>query len=396
MKYDFDSTIDQTGSGSIKYDGRGKAFGNANVIPMWIADMDFEAAPFISAAIEKRARLHTYGYGLHGDDYWNAYRNWLERRNGWKTEREWMDFTSGVVAGMSYAIRAFAGEGEGVVIMPPVYPPFAMQIKANGRRVVNSPLIPGPERYEIDFDGLAKALADAEALLLCNPHNPAGRVFSHEELMRIGELCCEHDVAIISDEIHSDIIFKPHRHLHIAALDERFAARSVTFVAPSKTFSVAGLSASVAITPDEEMRARLREELSHYHIEQGNIFETEAIKAAFGQGDGWVDQVCEYLDGNAAFAVGYFAENLPELRAYRPEGTYLLWVDFRGFGMPHEELKRFLIHSAEVGLSDGMAFGSEGEGFMRMNLATSRATVAEALRRIRTAYRETMAKHVKI
>lgn len=388
MKYDFDKTVNQVGTGAIKYDARESAFGNANVIPMWIADMDFEAAPFIAEAIINRANTRTYGYGLHGREYWGAYAGWLERRGGWKVEREWMDFTSGVVAGFSYAIRALTGEGDGVVIMPPVYPPFAGQITANGRRVVNNPLIPGRDRYEIDFEDLDRKLAEAKAIILCNPHNPAGRVFSREELMRIGELCCRHDVAIISDEIHSDLVYEPNRHIHIAALDERFAARSVTFVAPSKTFSVAGLSASIAITPGGETRARLRKELGHYHISMGNLFESAAIKAAYTHGDEWVDQVCEYLDGNAAFACRYLAEKLPEVKAYRPEGTYFLWLDFREWGMAQEELRAFLVNEAEVGLSDGKDFGEEGKGFMRMNLATSRAIVEKALGRIAGAYRK--------
>lgn len=386
MKYDFDKLVDQRGSGAIKYDARESAFGNANVIPMWIADMDFEAAPFIADALIDRAKLRTYGYGLHDDGYWNAYAGWLERRSGWKVEREWMDFTSGVVAGFSYAIRALTDEGDGIVIMPPIYPPFAMQIKGNDRVVVNNPLIPGKDRYEIDFEDLDRKLAQARAIILCNPHNPAGRVFDREELTRIGELCCKHDVTIISDEIHSDLVFKPNKQVHIAALDPRFAERSVTFVAPSKTFSVAGLSASIAITPGEEMRARLRKELDHYHIQQGNLFETAAIKAAYTHGDEWVDQVCEYINANMEFACRFLTEKMPQVKAYRPEGTYFLWMDFRSFGMTHEQLRTFLAKEAGVGLSDGEGFGEEGLGFMRMNLATSRATVEKALGQIADAF----------
>lgn len=385
MKYDFDKIPGQAGSGSIKYDAREAVFGNADLIPMWIADMDFEAAPFIYEALTERAQQHTYGYGLHDDAYWNAYAGWLERRGGWKVEREWMDFTSGVVAGFSYAIRAFTNEGDGIVIMPPIYPPFASQIETNNRNVLYNELIRGEERYEIDFADLEEKLKQAKAFILCNPHNPAGRVFSREELMRIGELCCKHDVVIISDEIHSDLVYKPRRHLHIAALDKRFAERSVTFVAPSKTFSVAGLSASIAITPGEEMRNKLRKELSYLHIQMGNLFETAAIKAAYTKGDEWVDQVCEYLDGNAGFACRFIAENLPELKTFRPEGTYFLWIDFSGFGMETEELIKFMATEAGVGLNSG-GFGPGSDGFMRMNLATSRATVEKALHQISTAW----------
>ena len=385
MKYDFDKTPDQVGSGAIKYDAREAVFGNANIIPMWIADMDFEAAPFIYEALTDRAKQHTYGYGLHDDAYWNAYIGWLERRGGWKTERDWMDFTSGVVAGFSYAIRALTSEGDGIVIMPPIYPPFASQIEINNRKVLHNELIRGRERYEIDFADLEEKLKAAKAFILCNPHNPTGRVFTREELMRIGELCCKYDVAIISDEIHSDLIYKPNKHLHIASLDKRFAERSVTFVAPSKTFSVAGLAASIAITPGEEMRNKLRKELSYLHIQMGNLFETAAIKAAYTKGDQWVDQVCEYLDGNAGFACRFLSENLPDLKVFRPEGTYFLWIDFSGLGMNTEELAKFMSMEAGVGLSVG-GFGPGSDGFMRMNLATSRTTVEKALNQISAAW----------
>ena len=406
MKYDFDKTASLSGSGCVKYDAREATFGRHDVIPMWIADMDFEVAPCISDAIIKRAELKCFGYGLHDDSYWNSYTGWLDRRGGWKVEREWLDFTSGVVAGFSYAVRAFSAEGDGVIIMPPIYPPFAAQIKANNRKVVHNRLIRGHERYEIDFEDLDRKLGQSHLLVLCNPHNPTGRVFSREELMRIGELCCKHDALIISDEIHSDLVFEPHRHLHIAALDSRFADRTITFIAPSKTFSVAGLSAAVAITPGKEMRGRLRRELEYYHIQQGNLFETAAIKAAYAHGGDWVDQARTYLDGNAEFACRFIEENIPQVKTFRPEGTYFLWLDCNGLGMAASELEKFMAMEAGVGLNSGgfssfpdsgsdeeskvdnEGFGPGSEGFMRMNLGTSRSIVEKALNQIAAALKK--------
>ena len=217
MRYNFDDIIDRRGSGCVKYDDL-SAFGNANVIPLWIADMDFEAPEFICQAIARRAAHRVFGYGMRTDAYYAAITNWVERRNGWHIDREWIDFTPGVVAGFVFALRALSAEGDGIVIMPPVYPPFAAQIKANGRRVVENPLIPEKGYYRIDYDDLDRKLAEATVLLFCNPHNPTGRVFTAEELRRVADLCRKHDVAIVSDEIHSDLIFAPCRHTHIASL----------------------------------------------------------------------------------------------------------------------------------------------------------------------------------
>ena len=272
MRYNFDDIIDRRGSGCVKYDDL-SAFGNANVIPLWIADMDFEAPEFICQAIARRAAHRVFGYGMRTDAYYAAITNWVERRNGWHIDREWIDFTPGVVAGFVFALRALSAEGDGIVIMPPVYPPFAAQIKANGRRVVENPLIPEKGYYRIDYDDLDRKLAEATVLLFCNPHNPTGRVFTAEELRRVADLCRKHDVAIVSDEIHSDLIFAPCRHTHIASLCAE-GQRCITLIAPTKTFNIAGLSTSAAITPDPAAREALRTELGRYHVDQGNIFGT--------------------------------------------------------------------------------------------------------------------------
>lgn len=384
MKYDFDHIVDRRGSGCVKYDDR-SAFGNADIIPLWIADMDFEAPDFICDAIARRAAHRVFGYGMRNESYYRAIMSWVKRRNGWDIDGSWLDFTPGVVAGFVFALRALSAPGDGIVIMPPVYPPFAAQIKANDRRVVENPLVPEAGNYRIDFDDLDRKLEQATVLLLCNPHNPTGRVFTTQELTRIAALCRKHGVHIVSDEIHSDLVFAPGRHTHIGALCTE-GQKCITLIAPTKTFNIAGLSTSTAITPDPAARQALRTELGRYHVEQGNVFGTAALIAAYNDGEEWLDQMLEYVHANMEFALRFFRERLPQIEAHIPEGTYLLWLDLRGLGMEHEELLRFMAHEAGVGLNDGSAFGPQGRGFMRMNMATSRALIEQALRQIETAW----------
>ncbi len=301
--------------------------------------------------------------------------------------REWINFTPGVVAGFSFAMRALTNEGDGVVINPPVYPPFAAQINANRRKVVNSPLIVKEGKYGFDFDDLDRKLAGAKALLFCSPHNPTGRVFSREELTCVGELCCKHNVYIISDEIHSDLAHKPHKHIHIASICKEFADRTITLIAPSKTFNVAGLSTSISITPNEEVHDMFRREMDQYHADQGNVFGTEAVIAGYNNGDEWLDQFNEYMAGNLQFIKEFVAKNLPEIKVCNGEASYIAWFDMRGLGMDDDALRRFMVDEAKVGLSEGFTFGEEGRGHMRMVTAVPRAVIAEVLDRIHKAYR---------
>ena len=318
MKYNFDEEICREGTSCEKFDLRDEIFGRDDVIPLWVADMDFAAPPEVTEAIRKRAEHPVLGYSYRSDAYWNAIIGWVERHGGWKLRREWLDFTPGVVSGIVFALRAFTSEGDGVVIQPPVYHPFARQTRLNGRRVLENPLIQAADgRFVVDFDDLDRQLSGAKALLMSNPHNPTGRVFTREELTRIGELCVKHDVLILSDEIHSDLIYDPHRHLHIAALDERFARRTVTFIAPSKTFNMAGLSTSVVIVPDDSLRRRLQTELAKLHADQGNIFGAVALEAAYSRCDEWLEQLIDYLDGNVNYVLDFLRDRMPSVRAVR-------------------------------------------------------------------------------
>lgn len=385
FNYKFDTIPDRSGTNTIKFDTRIEVFGRADVIPLWIADMDFEVAPPITEAIRERSRFEVYGYDLCSEASGPSLRRWLERRAGWRVEADWLRFTPGVVTGLGFAIRAFTAPGDGILIQPPVYAPFRMMTESNGRCVVNNPLRRTGDGFAIDFDDLDCRLRDARAMILCNPHNPVGRVFTEDELRRVGELCVRHDVIIISDEIHSDLVFSPHRHLHIASLDPRFAERTVTFVAPSKSFNIAGLMTSAAVIGSERLRRMWDHEYGKIYFAGGTVFGHAAMRAAYDSCEDWLEEVLVYLAGNIDYVRRFLAEHVPEVKTVRQEGTYLMWLDFRGLGMPHDELMKWLVFEAGLGLNDGADFGPGGEGHARLNAATNRATLERAMSQLAEA-----------
>lgn len=382
MRYDFDKPVDRRFTDGEKYDNLKAVFGREDIIPLWIADMDFEVAPVITQAIVRRTQHPVYGYIMRADRFYDAVSGWLLRRNGWHVDKEWIGFSPGVVAGYLMCIRALTGEGDGILIQPPVYPAFSYSIENNGRRVVNNPMIEVDGRFEVDFEDMDRKLADSKVFLLCNPHNPSGRVFTHQELRRMGELCIKHNVYIVSDEIHSDLVFKPNRHIHIASVSPGIAARTITIVSPSKTFNIPGLATAVTVIPNPSLRHRIEAEMARYHIGMGNVFGNEALIAAYGSGDDWVDQAIEYIRCNMEYVAGFVEEHIPSVRAFRTEGTYLMWLDFTQWGMPHSELTAFMVDQAHLGLGDGIRFGQEGHGHMRINLATRRAILEQALQQL--------------
>jgi len=383
MQYNFDEVVDRTNTSSIKWDARQNVFGNPDVLPMWVADMDFRSPQFVTDAIAKRLTHPVLGYTLRPDSYFEAIVGWVKRRNGWDIDREWIAHCPGVVPGLNVAVLAYTSPGDRIVIQTPVYPPFFDAVKQNNRTLVESPLTIANGRFEIDFEDLDQKLEGAKAIILCNPHNPVGRVFEEDELRRVGELCLKHGVTIISDEIHSDIIMPPHKHLHIANLDERFAAITVTFMAPSKTFNLAGLSTAYAVIPNAELRTKYLHVLEHQlHIGMGNISGIVGLEAAYNNGDEWLDQLIAYVQGNIAHLDELLKAKLPKVTCYKPEGTYLAWLDFSAYELNDDELDQKLIHEAKVGLNNGSAFGAEGRGFRRINLACPRAYVEEAVERM--------------
>lgn len=386
MKYNFDEVISREGTNCEKFDAREQIFGRADVIPMWVADMDFAAPPAVVEAIRKRAEHPILGYSYRSDSYWQSIIGWVERHSGWKIQREWLDFTPGVVSGIVYALLAFTEPGDRIVIQPPVYHPFARQIRLNDRVVVNNPLRETNGHYEIDFEDLDRKLAGAKVLLMSSPHNPTGRVFTREELTRIGQLCVKHDVLILSDEIHGDIVYAPQKFIHIASIDDSIAARTLTFIAPSKTFNIAGLSTSVSIVPNPVLNQRLQEEYAKMHADQGNIFGAVALEAAYTHGDEWLEQLLQYLKGNVDYVCNFLQERIPSIHCVPPQGTYLMWLDFREWGMTHEEIYQFLIDKAGWGVNKGSMFGEEGRGWMRVNIATQRSVLEQAMEQLYQAW----------
>ncbi len=386
MTYNFDQVVDRTHSSCIKWDTRNSVFGNPNVLPMWVADMDFESPHFVVDAIRERLLHPVLGYTFRPDSYFDSITSWLNRRNGWAIRKEWIAHCPGVVPGLNVAVLALTNPGDKIVIQTPVYPPFFDAVLHNQRTLVENPLKNTGERFEIDFDDLDRKLDGAKAIILCNPHNPVGRVFEADELRQVGELCLKHGVTIISDEIHSDIVVKPHRHLHIANLDERFASCCLTFLAPSKTFNLAGLSTAYVVISNPELRAKYLTVLEKdLHLGMGNIAGIVGLEAAYTHGDQWLDQLTAYVGGNIVHLDELLKAHLPKVKLYKPEGTYLAWLDFSAYQLSDDELDKKLTQDAAVGLNKGITFGSTGKGFRRINLACPRAYIDEAVERMARA-----------
>lgn len=386
MKYNFDSIIDRTDTHSEKWDGRAQVFGRADVLPLWVADMDFPAPAPVVAAVAKRAAHGIYGYTARPDALSAAVMDWTATRHGWNLKQDWLIHTPGVVPAINMAINAFTRPGEGILIQPPVYPPFFRTIANNDRRIVQNPLQYENGRYTINYADLeAKLDQGVKMLVLCSPHNPVGRVWSRDELARLGELCLRREVVIVSDEIHSDIVFPGNAHIPLATVSESLARCTVTCIAPSKTFNVAGFSASVTIIPDQGLRARFRDIIKRWGMGSGNIFGMTAMEAAYRHGANWLDQLLAYLNENAILVAEYLRKNIPPLKTVRPEGTYLAWLDCRELAIDQAALGRLMIETAGVGLNDGLDFGEEGRGFMRLNFGCPRSILLEGLQRIERA-----------
>lgn len=385
MEYDFDQVLDRRNTNCEKWDYLEEHFGRADVLPMWVADMDFPSPPEVVQAIQERAKHPSYGYTGTSDSFFDSIVGWMDRRHGWAIEREWISTTPGVVPGLAASVLAFTEPGDNVIVQSPVYPPFFRVVENNGRRLLNNELVRVGDRYEMDWDDLEAKLGEgAKLFLLCSPANPVGRVWSEEELARLSEMCVAHGTVIASDEIHSDIIYSWARHTPFGALSPEAAENSVTFVAPSKTFNVPGLSTSVAIIPNSDLREGFNRVLSGLGLGT-NLFGITALEAAYTYGDRWLDDAIAYIEENLRFMVEFLGRQVPEIRVVPPEGTYVIWLDCRGLGLDPDALHRFMVEEARVGLSDGTFFGSGGEGYQRINIACPRPILREGLERIASA-----------
>ena len=378
ITYDFNKVILRENTDCVKYDLRDKTFGKEDIIPMWVADMDFETPDFITKAILKRASHPIYGYSVMSDEYYNSIIDWVKTRHSWEIQREWISFTPGVVPGINFAIQAFTNENDGIIIQPPVYFPFANSIKENNRRVLENQLILKKGRYTIDFEDLEQKAKDAKMILLSSPHNPVGRCWNREELKTLAEICVRNKVIIISDEIHNDLIISGYQHIPTATLSDKIAEMTVTFIAPSKTFNIAGLSTSSCIIQNQELREKFAKYSNQIHVTHGNLFGYVASIAAYRQGAAWVNQLMQYVKGNFDYLASFVKSELPDLNVINMEATYLAWIDFRKTGLSDKEIRRKLIFEANLGLSPGTIFGPGGQGFQRMNLAAPRHTIETA------------------
>ncbi|PWE00115.1 MalY/PatB family protein [Marinilabilia rubra] len=391
---DFDRKIDRSGTNALKYEFRKRVFGTGDVIPLWVADMDFAVPPEVSEAIQKRAEHPIFGYTARDEKFYQAIQQWQKNQHDWDVPIDWLEYMPGVVPTLILAIQAFSNPGDKVVIQPPVYPPFFDVIKDHGRVIEGNPLVNTPEGYRLDFDHLQKVTAkpSVKMLLLCHPHNPVGRVWTRDELVKLGEICLKNNVLVVSDEIHADLVHKGHKHIPFASLREDFAANSVTCMAPSKTFNIAGLNTSYIVTPDDKIRKAMQKQLQAYHLFTGNMFGAEALKAAYTLGQSWLNELLDYIQGNIDYVMEFAAQNMPEVKIHKPEATYLMWLDFSAWGLSDAKLRKFIIEQAGIGLNYGPTFGKEqGANFHRLNVASPYKVIEEAMDRLLEA-RNTIAK----
>ena len=389
MKFDFDKVIDRTGTESLKWIYPRKVLKVEDAIPMWVADMDFEAPPAVIEAIRRRAAHGVYGYPLIPPSFWQAAIDWLGRRHGWDIRKDWMAKSPGVVPALNYCVRAFTRPGDGVVIQTPVYFPFYHAIENNSRRVVRNPLRFDGRRYTMDLEDLERKLDESgRMLILCSPHNPVGRVWTRQELEALGRIAKERDLVIISDEIHHDLVYGSHKHHVFATLSPDLADRTVTCVAPSKTFNIPGLSTAVVIASNAKLLEAFKDETERAGFELGQVFGIVGFEAAYAHGEDWLDELLPYLEANVDVMEKFLEERVPAIRLVRPEGTYLALLDCRGLGLEPAALNDFFLKKARVYFSDGALFGEEAAGFVRINFGCPRALLVEALERIERAVKE--------
>lgn len=381
----FNEKIDRTESGSVKYDLRKAVFGSEDVIPLWVADMDFSTPNFIIDALRRRMEHPVFGYSFASKGYFEAIISWAKRRFGWDIEKSWIAGCSGIIPSLGVAILEFTSPGDRIIIQPPIYPPFYSAVSVNGREVVVNQLIETGGRYTMDLDDLERKADGAKMIILCNPHNPVGRVWQREELSALAEISIRYKMLIVTDDIHADIVYSPSKYIPIASLSEEIANQTITFLAPSKTFNIPGLSTSWAVSRNAELMFRFRRRLDALHLGFGNIFGSIALEEAYRNGESWLDQLLDYLSGNLAFVEEYLKEHISEISFVRPEGSYLVWLDCRRLGLSDAELKRFMISIARLGLNDGPSFGEGGSGFQRLNIGCQRSVLAEALERLSQA-----------
>ncbi|WP_297243752.1 PatB family C-S lyase [uncultured Prevotella sp.] len=385
--YDFDKIVDRTGSGDLKHEVLAERYGRADLLPLWVADMDFETPEFITDALRRRLEHSLFGYTVEPKDYWPTVQKWIKDHHGWDVKREWLSYIPGIVKGIGMVINVFTQPDEKVIIQPPVYHPFRLTPEGNGREVVYNPLKENSDgSYSMDFDNLEEVADDkCKVLILSNPHNPAGIVWDKDTLARLAEFCYDHNILVISDEIHCDMALWGNTHVPFATASDKAAQCSITFGAPSKTFNIAGIVSSYSIIPNDEIRNRFYTWLAANELNEAPMFSPIATIAAFRNGEQWRKAMLHYVEQNILFMEEYCKTHLPKIKPLRPEASFLVWLDCRALGLNHEQLIDLFVNKAHLALNDGEMFGKGGAGFMRVNVGTPRAILTKALEQLTEA-----------
>ncbi|NLA64026.1 MAG: putative C-S lyase, partial [Bacteroidales bacterium] len=382
----FDQVIDRSNTNSIKIEALEEVFGNKDITPLWVADMDFLAPPEVTKAMKKRIEHGIFGYVQPDDQYFNSIINWLKDRHSWTVTQETISFVPGVVKGFAFAIDAFTNDNDKIIIQPPVYPPFKGTTEDLNREIVNNPLIFENGQYKMDFDNLREvAKTGCKLLILCNPQNPSGRIWSEAELRELAEICYDNDILVISDEIHADLELPGYKHVPFATVSEKAAQNNITLMAPSKTFNIAGIVSSFAVVENKDIREKYFNYLAARELDKGTIFAYIAAQIAYETGGDWLDQVIEYIQKNIDFVDAFLQKHVPKIKVVRPEASFLIWLDCRDLKLSQPELENFFIHKAKLGLNSGTMFGKEGEGFMRLNVGCPLITLEKALDNLKKA-----------
>ncbi len=385
MKYNFDEIIDRSNTDSVKLENLTTVFGRDNIIPLWVADMDFKSPPPITEALMKRVEHGLFGYTIQSEPYINSIINWLKNRHDWKVRKDDIIYLPGVVKGFAFAIDEFTQKGDNIIIQPPVYHPFRIVSTSLGRKIINNPLIEDNGRYRMDFNGLRTIVAEKQCkmLILCNPHNPSGRVWLPEELEELAEICYDNNVLVISDEIHSDITLPGFTHTPFAKVSSKADNNSITLMAPSKTFNIAGIVSSFAVITNKIIRDKYLSYIKPRGLDEGTLFAYTATRVAYDECGDWLDQMIEYVQGNVDFVDSYLKKNIPQIKAMLPEASFLVWLDCSSLMLKQPDLVKLFVEEAGLALNDGTMFGPGGEGFMRLNVGTPRIVLEKALNNLK-------------
>lgn len=385
MIYDFDQINDRRNSDALKLEALKPRWGRTDLLPMWVADMDFKTPPFIVKALEKRMECEIFGYTSKPSEWYEAIIKWQKKRFGWNISSDMISFTPGVVPALAMAVQAFTQKGDKVLIQQPVYYPFSLVVENNDRTLVNSPLELIDGKYQINFEKLEQDIKGCKLFLFCHPHNPGGRVWTREELEKVAHICHKNNVIIVSDEIHADLTLSPHKHIPFPSVSEEARSNSIMFGSPSKAFNMAGFASSYAVIENPEIRKKFQSYVEGNMLGDGNVFAFQTVIAAYNEGEEWLGQLLAYIQKNIDFLVGYIEKNIPKIKMIVPEASYLVFLDFRELDLCQKGIVELCVDKAHLALNDGAMYGKEGEGFMRINLACPQSVIKQALEQLKNA-----------